>query len=179
MLLQNTDDNGIALGTNKGLAKIDLKTVTFTNDVPTAIPGYVILNTQQLDRKLLNDTSVLIFPNNSAKQREHQELITRTLYLTNADVKQVQAMVRTIAKVRDLFIDERLNLLVVRDTPEVVRLVEKLIASVDLPEPEVMLEVEVMELSTDRVEALGLQLPDSVQFGLNGASYYARAYYRF
>jgi general secretion pathway protein D len=40
-------------------------------------------------------------------------------------VKQVQAMVRTIAKVRDIHIDERLNLLVVRDTPEVLRLVEK------------------------------------------------------
>ncbi|MCP6362767.1 hypothetical protein NL477_27535, partial [Klebsiella pneumoniae] len=78
-----------------------------------------------------------------------QELITRTLYLTNADVKQVQAMVRTIAKVRDIHIDERLNLLILRDTPEVVRFVEKLIASVDLPEPEVMLEVEVMELATD------------------------------
>jgi len=130
----------------------------------------VILNTQQLDRKLLNDTSVLIFPNTAAKQREHQELITRTLYLTNADVKQVQAMVRTIAKVRDIHIDERLNLLVVRDTPEVLRLVEKLIASVDLPEPEVMLEVEVMELATDQVETLGLQWPEQASLGISDAA---------
>jgi len=130
----------------------------------------VILSTQQLDRKLLNDSSVLIFPNTAAKQREHQELITRTFYLTNADVKQVQAMVRTIAKVRDIHIDERLNLMVVRDTQEVMRLIERLIASVDLPEPEVMLEVEVMELATDRVDALGLQWPDSVQYGLPGTS---------
>lgn len=144
----------------------DTKITVFLRNVSMDEAMRVILGTQQLDRKLLNENSVLVFPNTAGKQREHQELITRTLYLTNADVKQVQAMVRTIAKVRDLFIDERLNLLVVRDTPEVVRLVEKLIASVDLPEPEVMLEVEVMELSTDRVDALGLQLPDSVQFGL-------------
>ncbi len=148
----------------------DTKITVFLRNVSLDEAMRVILGTQQLDRKLLNESSVLVFPNTASKQREHQELITRTLYLTNADVKQVQAMVRTIAKVRDLFIDERLNLLVVRDTPEVVRLVEKLIASVDLPEPEVMLEVEVMELSTDRVEALGLQLPDSVQFGLSGAN---------
>jgi len=128
----------------------------------------VILGTQQLDRKLLNDSSVLVFPNTAAKQREHQELITRTLYLTNADVKQVQAMVRTIAKVRDIHIDERLNLLIVRDTPEVVRLVEKLIASVDLPEPEVMLEVEVMELATSQVDELGLKWPETVNYGLPG-----------
>jgi general secretion pathway protein D len=126
----------------------------------------VVLSTQQLDRKLLNESSVLIFPNTPAKQREHQELVTRTLYLTNADVKQVQAMVRTIAKVRDIHIDERLNLLIVRDTPEVLRFVEKLIASVDLPEPEVMLEVEVMELATDQVDALGLQWPETINYGL-------------
>ena len=150
--------------------RADARVTIFLRGVTLDEAMRVILGTQQLDRKLLNDSSVLVFPNTAAKQREHQELITRTLYLTNADVKQVQAMVRTIAKVRDIHIDERLNLLIVRDTPEVVRLVEKLIASVDLPEPEVMLEVEVMELATDQVEALGLDWPDQVQFGIPNAT---------
>jgi len=148
----------------------DTKITVFLRNVSLDEAMRVVLSTQQLDRKLLNDSSVLIFPNTAAKQREHQELITRTLYLTNADVKQVQAMVRTIAKVRDIHIDERLNLMVVRDTPEVLRLVERLIASVDLPEPEVMLEVEVMELASDRVDELGLKWPEQVQFGLLGAT---------
>ena len=144
----------------------DAKVTVFLRNVSLDEALRVILSTQQLDRKLLNESSVLIFPNTTAKQREHQELITRTLYLTNADVKQVQAMVRTIAKVRDIHIDERLNLMVVRDTPEVMKLVEKLIASIDLPDPEVMLEVEVLELATDRVDALGLQWPEQIQYGL-------------
>jgi general secretion pathway protein D len=146
--------------------RADARVTVFLRGVTLDEALRVILGTQQLDRKLLNESSVLIFPNTAAKQREHQELITRTLYLTNADVKQVQAMVRTIAKVRDIHIDERLNLLIVRDTPEVLRFVEKLIASVDLPEPEVMLEVEVMELATDQVDALGLQWPETINYGL-------------
>jgi general secretion pathway protein D len=146
--------------------RADARVTVFLRGVTLDEALRVVLSTQQLDRKLLNESSVLIFPNTAAKQREHQELITRTLYLTNADVKQVQAMVRTIAKVRDIHIDERLNLLIVRDTPEVLRLVEKLIASVDLPEPEVMLEVEVMELATDQVDALGLQWPETINYGL-------------
>ncbi|MFT7722140.1 MAG: secretin N-terminal domain-containing protein [Roseateles sp.] len=150
--------------------RTDARVTTFLRGVTLDEAMRVILGTQQLDRKLLNESSVLIFPNTAAKQREHQELITRTLYLTNADVKQVQAMARTIAKVRDIHIDERLNLLIVRDTPEVVRLVEKLIASVDLPEPEVMLEVEVMELATDQVDTLGLQWPEEVQLGISDAA---------
>ncbi len=150
--------------------RADARVTVFLRNVTMDEAMRVILGTQQLDRKLLNETSVLIFPNTAAKQREHQELITRTLYLTNADVKQVQAMVRTIAKVRDIHIDERLNLLIVRDTPEVLRLVEKLIASVDLPEPEVMLEVEVMELATDQVDSLGLQWPEELQVGISDAT---------
>ena len=149
--------------------RTDARASIFLRNVTLDEAMRVLLSTQQLDRKLLNEHSVLIYPNSQAKQREHQELITRTLYLSNADVKQVQNLVRTIAKVRDLHIDERLNLMVVRDTPEVVRLVEKLIASVDLPEPEVMLDVEVMEIGSDQVEALGLQWPEQVQYGLVGA----------
>ncbi|HEY4080729.1 MAG TPA: secretin N-terminal domain-containing protein [Burkholderiaceae bacterium] len=144
----------------------DAKVTVFLRNVSLDEAMRVILTTQQLDRKLLNDSTVLIYPNNQAKQREHQELITRTFYLTNADVKTVQAMVRTIGKVRDIHIDERLNLLIVRDTPEVLALVEKLIAAVDLPEPEVVLEVQVMELSTDRVDSLGVQWPSSISYGI-------------
>ncbi len=130
----------------------------------------VILATQQLDRKLLNDSTVLVYPNTPTKQREHQELVTRSLFLTNADARQVVTLVRTMAKTRDLHVDERLNAVVVRDTPEVVRMVEQLVATLDLPEPEVMLAVEVMEVSSDQVESLGLQWPESISFGVPGAA---------
>jgi general secretion pathway protein D len=146
--------------------RIDAKISIFLKDVTLDDALRVILNTQQLDRKLLNDSTLLIYANTQAKQREHQELVTRNFYLTNTDVKQAQNMVRTLAKTRDLFVDERLNLMVVRDTPEVIRLVERLIAGLDLPEPEVMLEVEVMEISSNRLDELGLQWPEQISYGL-------------
>ncbi len=146
--------------------RIDTKISVFLKDVTLDDALRVILSTQQLDRKLLNDSTLLIYANTQAKQREHQELVTRNFYLTNTDVKQAQNMVRTLAKTRDLFVDERLNLMVVRDTPEVIRLVERLIAGLDLPEPEVMLEVEVMEISSNRLDELGLQWPEQISYGL-------------
>ena len=144
----------------------DLRITAFLRNTTLDEAMRVVLGSNQLDRKLLNADTVLVFPATAAKQREHQELITRTLYLANADVKQAQNLARTIAKVRDVFIDERLNVMVFRDTPEVVRLVERLVASIDLPEPEVMLEVEVLEVATDRLDAIGLQWPDAIKFGL-------------
>ncbi|MFN0185204.1 MAG: secretin and TonB N-terminal domain-containing protein, partial [Aquabacterium sp.] len=126
----------------------------------------VILSTQGLTSKALNAQTLLIYPNTAPKQREHQELVTRTFYLANADVKQAQALVRAIAKTRDLFVDERLNLLVVRDTADAVLMVQRLIESIDLAEPEVMLDVEVLEVASNRLDELGLQWPEQVSLGL-------------
>jgi len=126
----------------------------------------LILTTNQLERKILNDSSVLIYPNLPAKAREYQDLAMRTFYLVNADAKQVQAMVRAMSKTRDLYVDEKLNALIVRDTPDAVRLVEKLVAAVDLAEPEVMLEIEVLEIASSRVQALGIQWPSQIQYGV-------------
>jgi general secretion pathway protein D len=144
----------------------DVRITAFLRNVSLDEALKVVLATQQLDRKLLNDNTVLVYPNTPAKQREHQELVTRSLYLTNADVKQALVMVRAIAKTRDLHADERLNALVIRDTPEVVALVEKLLATIDLPDPEVMMAIEILEVSTSRVDALGISWPGEVQFGL-------------
>ena len=148
----------------------DIRVTVFLRNTTLDDAMRVILGTNQLDRKLLNADTVLVFPATTAKQREHQELITRALYLANADVKQAQALARTIAKVRDVFIDERLNMMVIRDTPEVVRMVERLVASIDLAEPEVMLDVEVMEVASDQLDALGVQWPEEVSFGLPGVT---------
>ncbi|WP_374485583.1 secretin N-terminal domain-containing protein [Zoogloea sp.] len=126
----------------------------------------LLMVTQQLERKLLNGNSVLIYPNTPAKQKDYQEFVTRSFYLANASVAQAQVLVKQMVKSRDVFVDEKLNLLIVKDTPEAVRLVEKLLASLDLAEPEVMLEVEVMEISRNKLLELGLRFPDQIGYGL-------------
>ena len=81
--------------------------------------------TQQIDRKLLNANSVLIYPATPAKQREYQELVSRSFYLANADVKQALNLIKQVVKSRDVFIDVKLNLLVIKDTPEAMRLADQ------------------------------------------------------
>jgi general secretion pathway protein D len=148
----------------------DAKVTLFLKNTTVDEAMRVILSTQQLGVKLLNDNTVLIFPATQQKQRDLLDTVTRTFYLVNADPKQAQALVRTVAKSRDIFIDERLNLLVVRDTPEVMRLVERLIQNIDLADPEVMMDVEVLEVSYDRLNALGLSWPTSVSYGVPGST---------
>jgi general secretion pathway protein D len=121
----------------------------------------MVLITQQLEHRLLNANSLLIYPNSPQKLKEYQELAVRSFYVGNADVKQTLNMLRTVLKTRDLFVDEKLNLLVMRDTPDAIRLAEKLIAAQDLPEPEVLLELEVMEIKRGKLQELGIQWPNT------------------
>ncbi|HEX5357280.1 MAG TPA: secretin N-terminal domain-containing protein [Aquabacterium sp.] len=148
----------------------DAKVTLFLRNTTVDEAMRVILSTQQLSAKLLNDNTVLVFPATQQKQRDLLDTVTRTFYLVNADPKQALSLVRTVAKTRDIFVDERLNLLVVRDTPEVVRLVERLIQSIDLADPEVMLELEVMEVSNNQLNSLGLSWPTTVSYGVPGST---------
>jgi general secretion pathway protein D len=85
-------------------------------------------------------------------------------------VKQTANMIRTLVKTRDIFIDEKLNLLIIKDTPNAIRLAERLIAAQDLAEPEVMLEVEVLEIGSNKLLELGVRFPDSLAVSLVGAA---------
>ena len=90
--------------------------------------------------------------------------MVKSFYLGNADAKSSMIMLKTLLKMRDIHVDDRLNLLVIRDTPEAIRLAEKIIAAQDLAEPEVMLDVEVLEVKRGRLLDLGVQYPS--QFSL-------------
>ena len=119
----------------------------------------VLTLTNQLQKKVLNDNTVLIYPNTAAKQKDYVELNVRTFYLANAEAKSVFAMLKTVMKTKDLYADDKLNSLTMRDTPDAIRLAEKLIAAQDLAEPEVMLDVEVLEVKRSRLTDIGIDPP--------------------
>lgn len=143
----------------------DLKTTLFVRDSRIEDAIDLLLITNQLDRKVISDNTLLVYPSTPAKQKDYKELVVRSFYLANADVKQTATMLRAMLKMRDVFVDDRINMVVIRDTPEVIRLAEKLITAQDVAEPEALLEVEVLEISRSRLESLGLQWPTQIGYG--------------
>jgi general secretion pathway protein D len=145
--------------------KNDLKTSIFVKDASVEDTLDLILMQNQLEKKVLNDSTVFIYANTQAKIKEYQDTVIRTFQLTNADAKQMQSMIKTMLRTKDTYINEKNNSLIMRDTPEAVQMAEKLIASQDINEPEVMLEVEVLEVLHSRLTQLGVKWPN--QFGLS------------
>ncbi|MDY0054739.1 MAG: hypothetical protein RBS46_00430 [Methyloversatilis sp.] len=144
----------------------DIKVTLFVRNTTVAEVMRLILITNQLERSVLSENTVLIYPNTAAKVREYKELITRTFFLVNAEAKQVQNLIKTVIKTKDIYIDERLNVIVMKDTVDAVRLAEQLVESVDVAEPEVMLEVEVLEVSSNKMKELGIDFPDQIGYGI-------------
>jgi Type II secretory pathway, component PulD len=122
----------------------------------------MVLSSNGLEKKALSENSVLVFPNTPQKFKDYQDLMIRSFYLTNTTAKQIAALLKTMLKTKDIFIDERLNMVVMRDTPEIVRIAEKLVQANDMADPEVMLDIEVLEVSRSRLQELGVIYPNQL-----------------
>lgn len=142
--------------------KPDLKATIFVRQVPVEDAIDLLLSQSQLDRKVINDNTVVVYPSTPPKLKEYQDWAIRTFFITNMEVKQAQNLIKAMLKTKDVFIDEKLNILTMRDTPDAIRLAEKLLQAQDQPEPEVVLEVELLDVSRDRFLDLGIQWPSTL-----------------
>lgn len=142
--------------------KTDQRTSIFLKNSTIDATVRYVLATNQLEQQVLDENTVLIYPATAAKLKDYQELAVRTFFLTNTDAKTIANTLKTIVKSHDVVADEKLNMVMVRDTPEAIRMAEKLVALQDVAEPEVMLEVEVLEIQRTKLQNLGIDWPGSV-----------------
>jgi general secretion pathway protein D len=142
--------------------KADLKTTIFVKDATVEDTVDLILLQNQLDRRTLNASTLFVYPATAAKQKEYQDLQVRTFQLANVDGKYIVSVLKTVLKMKDVSVDERTNTLVMRDSPEAVAVAAKVIAAHDVADPEVMLEIEVLEVDRSRIQTLGVTPPNQL-----------------
>jgi len=141
--------------------KPDLRASIFVRNVSLDDALNILLIQNQLDRKVMSENTVIIFPATQSKLKDYQELVIRTFVLANTEVRQAITLLKTMLRVKEVYSDEKLNAVTIRDTPEVIRLAEKLLAVHDVSEPEVTIELEVLEVSQKRILDLGVQWPST------------------
>lgn len=142
--------------------KPEMKASVFLKKMPIEDAIDMVLTSNGLQKKMLSANSMLVYPATQQKNKDYQDLLIRNFYFANTSAKQCADMLRTILKIRDVYVDERLNMLVLRDRPEVLALAEKMIKAQDIADPEVMLEIEVMEVTRGKLQNLGIIYPGSL-----------------
>jgi general secretion pathway protein D len=130
----------------------------------------LLLSANGLEQSVTNERSVMIYPNTPQKVKDYQQLVVRSFYLANGDTKAVSFSIKTLLKAKDLVTDDRLGIIIMRDTPDMIRMAERIIAMQDVADPEVMLEVEVLEVKRSRLMELGVRWPENATLSLAGSS---------
>jgi general secretion pathway protein D len=141
--------------------RADINVTVFLRAAKVADALDLITSTNQLAIKVLDERTILVYPNTPEKQREHQEQVVKVFYLASSDAKAAAAFLKSMLRLREPYVDERLNLVALRDSQENIALAERLLAVYDGQEAEVLLEVEVLEVRTSRLTDLGIKFPDT------------------
>lgn len=146
--------------------KSDALTSVSLRDVPFESAIEQILSANGLDMRIVNANTVFIYQATVQKYKEHQEMIVRNFFIESADPKEMGNLLKTVLKINDVYVDPKHSVLVVRDTLKNIQAAEKLLAAHDQAEPEVMLEVEIVEFNHSLSSNLGIQLPTQVSWGV-------------
>jgi len=134
------------------------RVTTYFKDLPLREAINLILVSNRLFAKRVADNTVIVVPDNPGKRQQYDDLVVQTFYLTEADAKVAVNLLRTILNTRQVFVNEKLNALVVRDTPEKIELSRKLLEANDRSAGEVEIELEVLEVDRSRLQNLGIDI---------------------
>lgn len=162
----------------EGVAKAGGVTLIFDKDVrndPISISVQdtpfedalnLILNSNSLFSRMVSPGVLIVSPNTKQKQEQYQDLMIRTFYLSTAKAKDMLILLKGMLDSKRLHANEQLNAIIIRDQPEKLELAEKIILSNDRQEPEVLFDLEVLEVNRTKNQTYGLNYPKQAGAGL-------------
>lgn len=114
--------------------------------------------------------TIAVIPDTAAKRREYEEEIVRTFFLSNADLKETVDVLRIVVDARRLAPVPATNAITIKDTPERVAAAGRIIQAIDKARPEVVIDVELLEVDRTRLQDYGLQIasPTTTPTGIDG-----------
>ena len=130
---------------------IDLRNMTFQDAVRA-----VSATTQNFYR-VTAPRAITVIPDTPEKRREYEEDVVRTFYLSNAEPKETIDLLRLVVDLRRIAPITGTNAVSVRDTADRVQAAGRIIAAIDKARPEVVIDVELLEVNRSRMLDYGLQ----------------------
>jgi general secretion pathway protein D len=121
--------------------------------------------------KVTAPRTITIVPDTPAKRREYEDEIVRTFYLSNADLKETIDLLRIVVDLRRIAGLPATNAITIKDSPDRVAAASRILAAIDKARPEVVIDVELLEVDRKRLHDLGLQIasPGAPPTGIDGS----------
>lgn len=130
---------------------VELRDVTY----PRALE--MILKTNNLMYAQIDLRTIVIAGDNPQQRMRYEPYAVRTFYIKNALVDEVKGAITGALATKQMTPVKQLNALIVRDTPSNLELVENLINSLDKAKAEVLIDINIYEVSRNNLLQLGNQ----------------------
>jgi general secretion pathway protein D len=122
--------------------------------------------------RIIDEKTIVIVPDQPVKRIQYEQNAIQVFYLSNINAQDIfaalQQMLRSQFRAPNIFVDKNLNTVTVRDTPGNIELAAQLIKKWDKSKAEVIIDLEIMEVSRQRLRNIGVEF-DNVNLGLRYA----------
>lgn len=115
---------------------------------------------------IIDEKTIIIAPDQPVKRVQYELNAIKTFYLSNIQAQEIQGplrqMLQTQFRAPNIIIDKNLNSVTIRGAPSIVELAEKIIHIWDKPKGEVVIDLEIMEVSRTKLIQLGLDFEQHI-----------------
>ena len=125
-----------------------------------------VMVSNQIFYKVMNERTIIVATDNTAKRQQYEEQVIKTFFVSHADATELAQLVNTVILAPQMAIQPRIaanktaNTITVRASTPVVEIIEQIIKINDKPRAEVVIDVQILEVSRERAKRYGLNLTD-------------------
>jgi general secretion pathway protein D len=108
---------------------------------------------------------VMVHPDTTMKRKEYEQQVVKTFFLSNAELKEVEPLLRNVLGARRIASSAADNAVTINDSPDKVAAAEKIVQALDRRRGEVVVSVEILEVNRDLLKDYGIEVTSSPQGG--------------
>ena len=107
--------------------------------------------------KVIDDNTIIILEDNKTNRDRYDNQIIQTFYLSNITPADLKNHLRVLLNIKEFAENEKLNAITIKGTPQQIALAEKMIATNDKAQAEVIVEIELLEVNKGNLRRLGIK----------------------
>ncbi len=129
---------------------VNLSNISFQRALDT------LMMQNELFYRVMDRNTIMIFKNTQQNREQFDNVIIKTYYLSYAEPEPIRGYLVGLNPLLKIFADKRMSSISVRAKREELAVVDRIITQIDKPKAEVMVYLELMEVTQSSLEKIGL-----------------------
>ena len=144
----------------------DTQVTLFMEDVTFELFLEMLLKTNGLSAKVIGEKTMLVYPDTPSKVKEYQEVQIKTFFLANLEARKAVGLLSRILKIKNIIANEKLNSVIIQGSKHIIEQASEILRSNDKLPSEVLLSVEILEVSRTKEKQFGLEYMEAFTVGV-------------